>query len=158
MSQSSNIFASVFSVIWFRVPGRRWGAAAAAVPAEGQDVWFCSASANSPQCTGGAWGTASEKRAKSNDVTLRGREQRWCFWSATAHYRNSFETTRATKTFPAGKSLVVKRERRSMRRRHGLTYFIVTITKRPDLTNHKRGIAMLLVLYAVYKHALRAII
>lgn len=82
MSRRVEIFSSVSSVYLvpgsgFRVGDGGAAAAAEAVAAEGQDVWFCSASAKSPRCTDGAWGTASEKRAKSNVVTSPGKgEQR----------------------------------------------------------------------------------
>lgn len=94
------------------------GAAAAAVAAEGQDVWFCSASAKSPQCTDGAWGTASEKRAKPNVVTTRGGSKGAVFGRPQL-YRNSFDYS-CHENISGGKSLVVKREKRSRQRRHGL--------------------------------------
>lgn len=76
------------------------GAAAAAVAAEGQDVWFCSASVKSPQCTDGAWGTASEKRAKPNVVTRRGERAKMVLLVGHSKIATAL-TTRATKTFPA---------------------------------------------------------
>lgn len=107
----------------FRVgDGGLAAAAAAAVAAEGQDVWFCSASAKSPQCTDGAWGTASEKRAKSNVVTSRGEQRRW-LCERPQQNRNSFDYS-CHENISGGKSLVVKREKRSRQRRHGLNNFI----------------------------------